>query len=90
LRNALEYRSKKGCGFYFLDLPVSLRPFLDLTRQPPSISAPCFIATKIEDEIDDLLLPYRVDLSHYRNIENADLRAHIDRVGVATTNARRI
>lgn len=37
---------------------------------------------KIEDEIDDLLLPYTVDLSLYVELRNADLIAHIDRVGV--------
>lgn len=37
---------------------------------------------QIEDQIDDLMLPYTVDLSQYRQLENADLIAHIDRVGV--------
>jgi len=37
---------------------------------------------KIEDEIDDLLLPYCVDLSLYGELANADLIDHIDRVGV--------
>jgi len=34
---------------------------------------------QIENEIDDLMLPYTVDLSQYRQ----HLIAHIDRVGVA-------
>ena len=38
---------------------------------------------QIEDQIDDLMLPYTVDLSQYRQIDNPDLIAHIDRVGVA-------
>ena len=38
---------------------------------------------QIENEIDDLMLPYTVDLSQYRQLENIDLIAHIDRVGVA-------
>ncbi len=38
---------------------------------------------QIEDQIDDLMLPYSVDLSQYRQINNAELIAHIDRVGVA-------
>lgn len=37
---------------------------------------------KIENELDDLLLPYKIDLSVYHNIENKDLLDHIDRVGV--------
>ncbi|MBV1916155.1 MAG: nucleotidyltransferase domain-containing protein [Pseudomonadales bacterium] len=37
---------------------------------------------QIEDEIDDLYLPYQVDLSQYEAIENSDLLDHINRVGV--------
>lgn len=37
---------------------------------------------RIETELDDLLLPYTIDLSLFRDIENPDLVAHIDRVGV--------
>ncbi|MEY3287975.1 MAG: hypothetical protein RLZZ419_217 [Pseudomonadota bacterium] len=36
---------------------------------------------RIETEIDDLLLPYTVDLSLYTQIDNADLLDHIQRVG---------
>jgi predicted nucleotidyltransferase len=35
----------------------------------------------IADEIDDLLLPYMVDLSVFDHIDNAALREHIERVG---------
>jgi hypothetical protein len=38
---------------------------------------------QLQDQIDDLMLPYTVDLSQYRQIDNAELIAHIDRVGVA-------
>jgi len=38
---------------------------------------------QIEDEIDDLYLPYQVDLSQYEALENTDLLEHINRVGVA-------
>ena len=37
----------------------------------------------IENQIDDLMLLYAVDLSQYHLLENADLVAHIDRVGMA-------
>ncbi|UPU34782.1 nucleotidyltransferase domain-containing protein [Geomonas paludis] len=36
---------------------------------------------KIENELDDLLLPYKIDLSVLTAIDNAGLLAHIDRVG---------
>ena len=36
---------------------------------------------QIEDEIDDLYLPYQVDLSQYKTLDNSDLLDHINRVG---------
>ncbi len=36
---------------------------------------------KIENELDDLLLPYKIDLSVFHKIENPDLVDHINRVG---------
>lgn len=35
----------------------------------------------IENELDDLLLPYKFDISIYHQIENPDFIAHIQRVG---------
>lgn len=37
----------------------------------------------IAGELDDLLLPYMIDLSLFRMIDHAGLREHIQRVGVA-------
>lgn len=37
---------------------------------------------KIENELDDLLLPYSIDLSILDQIENQELVEHIKRVGV--------
>jgi predicted nucleotidyltransferase len=36
---------------------------------------------KIENELDDLLLPYKIDLSIYKQIQNKELLEHIERVG---------
>jgi predicted nucleotidyltransferase len=36
---------------------------------------------KIEIELDDLLLPYKFDVSLYNSIDNNDLVEHIKRVG---------
>ena len=36
---------------------------------------------EIENKLDDLLLPYKIDLSIFRKIENSDLIDHIKRVG---------
>jgi len=35
----------------------------------------------IENKLDDLMLPYKIDLSQKRMINNPDLISHIDRVG---------
>jgi predicted nucleotidyltransferase len=36
---------------------------------------------EIENTLDDLLLPYKIDSSLKRKISNVDLLSHIDRVG---------
>ena len=36
----------------------------------------------IEVQVDDLLLPYVVDLSVYGDLKHPELKEHIDRVGV--------
>jgi hypothetical protein len=38
--------------------------------------------SRLQLALDDLLLPYTIDLSLLRQIDNPDLLAHIDRVGV--------
>lgn len=53
---------------------------IDLTIKGDEIPFAEFM--QIEDQIDDLILPYTVDLSQYRQLENTDLIAHIDQVGV--------
>lgn len=36
---------------------------------------------QIENKLDDLLLPYKIDLSLKRQISNPDLIEHIERIG---------
>jgi hypothetical protein len=36
---------------------------------------------QIENELDDLLLPYKIDMSIFSQIDNPDLVSHIARVG---------
>lgn len=42
---------------------------------------------KVMTALDALDLPYEFDVSIYNNIENTELKAHIDRVGVMLYNA---
>lgn len=53
---------------------------IDLTIKGNEIAFAEFM--QIENQIDDLMLPYTVDLSQYKLLVNVDLIAHIDRVGV--------
>ena len=53
---------------------------IDLTMYGDDINHS--ILLKILDELDDLLLPWMIDLSIFRQIDNANLREHIERVGV--------
>ena len=41
------------------------------------------VLNKISSQLDDLLLPYKFDLSIYRSIDNPALVDHINRVGVS-------
>jgi predicted nucleotidyltransferase len=52
---------------------------IDLTLVEQTMTFSDFLA--LENQLDDLLLPYKIDLSQKRKIENVDLLAHIDRVG---------
>ena len=38
--------------------------------------------TEVENVLDDLLLPYKIDLSMFDHLENSQLIEHIERVGL--------
>lgn len=42
--------------------------------------------TKLENDLDDLLLPWKFDISIFHNITNSDLLDHIKRVGITIYN----
>ena len=52
---------------------------IDLTLQGTSLNYSDLVA--IDEKLDDLLLPYTIDLSLLHQIENNDLIDHIRRVG---------
>jgi predicted nucleotidyltransferase len=52
---------------------------IDLTVMAPLMTLSELL--KIENEIDDLYLPYKLDISLYHQIENPDLKNHIERRG---------
>ncbi|MDY0254745.1 MAG: nucleotidyltransferase domain-containing protein [Tenuifilaceae bacterium] len=53
---------------------------IDLTLVGPTLDLNLLL--KIENKLDDLLLPYNIDLSILHKIENLDLIEHIERVGL--------
>ena len=53
---------------------------IDLTMYGDSLNHTLLL--KILDELDDLLLPWLIDLSIFKQIDNVSLLEHIERVGV--------
>lgn len=52
---------------------------IDLTLYGEKLALPHL--TAIASELDDLLLPYTIDLSIFAMLNNAELREHIGRMG---------
>ncbi len=95
-----EHAVEKICGV-FRDYPAIRRVTLYGSRakgtyHPGSDIDLCIETTSlgmtellaIENRIDDLLLPWKVDLSLLRTIENPALLEHIRRVGVIFYQAK--
>ncbi|MEQ1665428.1 MAG: nucleotidyltransferase domain-containing protein [Bdellovibrionales bacterium] len=53
---------------------------IDLTAIGAQMSLSEFF--KLQNEIDDLLLPYKVDLSLFHDLDNENLIDHIKRIGL--------
>lgn len=53
---------------------------IDLSLVAPAMQLETLL--QIENRIDDLLLPWMVDVSLLHHVDNPDLVAHISRVGV--------
>lgn len=53
---------------------------IDLTLYGDALTTPEL--GSIADELDDLLLPYKIDLSLFARLDHADLMEHIERAGV--------
>lgn len=52
---------------------------IDLTLKGPSLTTTDLL--KIENDLDDLMLPYKIDLSLFHQIENPALLEHIQKYG---------
>jgi type I restriction enzyme S subunit len=57
------------------------KPYSDIDLSLVGKELSLTVQYKIENDLDDLLMPYKCDLSIYNTIQNKDLTAHIERVG---------
>jgi predicted nucleotidyltransferase len=78
VERAVIYGSRaKGNFKSSSDIDITLKGKLDLK-----------ILSDISLKLDDLLLPYKLDLSIYNHIASAELLNHIDRVGKVLWDAK--
>ncbi len=74
VEKAVLYGSRaKGNYKHGSDIDLTLNGGTELTRS---------VLYRIMDDLDDLLLPYTIDLSIFSDISDADVVEHIQRVGV--------
>ena len=74
VEKAILYGSRaKGTYKNGSDIDLTLRGEADLTLN---------VLCKIANDLDDLFLPYTIDLSIFHDISDPDLVGHIQRVGV--------
>jgi type I restriction enzyme S subunit len=59
---------------------------IDITLVGPALNLG--LLQKIEIELDDLMLPYKFDVSIFSTIDNKDLLEHIKRVGTIIYNKK--
>lgn len=80
VEKAILYGSRaKGNYKNGSDIDLTLRGGPDLTLN---------VIYKILDDLDELLLPYTIDLSIFHNIGDPDIIEHIQRVGVTFYDKR--
>lgn len=82
VKQATLYGSRaKGDYKHGSDIDLTLRGGTDLSWR---------VLYQIMDELDDLLLPYTIDLSRYDDIADPDVIAHIQHVGVTFYEAGKV
>lgn len=58
------------------------KPYSDIDITLIGTAISITLQNKIENELDDLLLPYKFDVSLFSKIDNEELIDHINRVGI--------
>lgn len=82
-----KYDDIKKVTLYGSRAKGNYKPYsdIDLTLQGDKLNLS--LQFKVENELDDLLLPYKIDLSIYNYIQNPDLIEHIDKDGICIYQA---
>jgi uncharacterized protein len=71
IESVVIYGSRvKGTHQPASDIDLTIKGSLDLSK-----------VLKIESQLDDLLLPYKIDLSLFHQLDNEELIDHVTRVG---------
>jgi uncharacterized protein len=76
-----KYPEVKETILYGSRAKGNFKPYSDIDFTVKGDNINFSIISKIEDDLDDLLLPFKIDLSIFRQISNPDLVEHINRVG---------
>jgi uncharacterized protein len=76
-----SYPSVEKAILYGSRAKGNFRPGSDIDLSLEGEGLDLTILQKIENDLDDLLLPYKIDLSLLKHIRNQELLDHINRVG---------
>lgn len=77
-----KYPQIKNIILYGSRAKGTYKPGSDIDLTLISTDTSTHFLLKLMNELDDLLLPYKIDLSFYETLDNINLKEHIDRVGV--------
>ncbi len=76
-----QYPQVKGVILYGSRAKGNYKPGSDIDLTLIGDEVNLSLLHKIELDLDDLLLPYTIELSAYHHLSNPDLVDHIDRMG---------
>ncbi len=77
-----KYKSIDKVIIYGSRAKGNYKPASDIDLTLISVDSDLTFLLRLQTEIDDLLLPYKVDLSVYSLLDNENLKDHINRVGL--------
>ena len=67
--------------YYYLKITLPItNNFIEKTIKGKDLNI--FLLNKISDDLDNLMLPYKFDLSIYNYLQNLDIINHIEKIGV--------